>query len=377
MNTSKEGLTLKKRIALEIYSAKRCIETFTHDLRYLFWEATVRCNLNCSHCGSDCKASASIPDMPLKDFLMVLDNIAQKKDPRKIIVCITGGEPLLREDLITAGKEISSRKFPWGMVTNGMLMTDSKFSGLLASGISSMTISLDGNEADHNWFRGDPNSYKKAINAIKLAVKANNHRSGFNFDVLSCVNQRTIHHLAELKKRLIDLGVQRWRIATIFPKGRAANNKELLLANDQMRFLMDFIKQTRSEGFIKASFSCEGFLGEYEMEVRETPFYCQAGIGIGSVLVDGSISACPSLRSDYIQGSIYKSPFLEVWENKFSIMRNRSWAKTEECGTCRSWRYCQGNGLHLRDEKSGRLLYCNLKSVYGGQQKELHLEKRG
>jgi radical SAM protein with 4Fe4S-binding SPASM domain len=127
--------------------------------------------------------------------------------------------------------------------------------------------------------------------------------------------------------------------------------------------MLEFIKQTRKEGRIRASFGCEGFLGDYELEVRDTPFFCRAGIHVGSVLVDGSISACPSLRADYIQGNIYRDDFWEVWNQRYQIMRDRSWTKTDVCVACKSYKYCQGNGLHLRDEKDGRLLCCHLEMI--------------
>jgi radical SAM protein with 4Fe4S-binding SPASM domain len=158
-------------------------------------------------------------------------------------------------------------------------------------------------------------------------------------------------------------GVKRWRLVSIFPKGRAAAAADLALSSDQYRYLMDYIKTVRTEGSIGASFGCEGFLGGYEFESRDRPFFCTAGVRIGSVLVDGSISACPSLRDDYVQGNIYKDDFLDVWENRFYVMRNRQWAHTGECAKCKVWCYCRGNGLHLRDQKSGKLLFCNWKAL--------------
>ena len=49
-----------------------------HKLNYLFWECTLRCNLNCLHCGSDCLKLSDTPDMPTKDFIKVLDDIKEK-----------------------------------------------------------------------------------------------------------------------------------------------------------------------------------------------------------------------------------------------------------------------------------------------------------
>ena len=117
--------------------------------------------------------------------------------------------------------------------------------------------------------------------------------------------------------------------------------------------LFDFIKDTRKEGEINASYGCEGFLGKYEAEVRDEFFFCRAGISIGSVLADGSISACPNLRDNFIQGNIYKDNFVEIWNNKFQKMRDRSWTKTDKCNLCKYFDYCEGSGLHLRNDKTG------------------------
>lgn len=357
--TNAEKIPLRKRIALNLYSVKKNIETRIHELNYLFWECTTRCNFKCLHCGSDCKCDSQTPDMPAKDFLRVLNELKIHINPSKTMVAITGGEPLIREDLVEACFGIRSLGYQWGLVTNGYFMNEKKFEELLNAGLCSIAISLDGLESEHNWFRGKSDSFTRTVKSIELVASA---RRIF-FDVITCVHQKNIDGLENLKKILIKLGVTRWRLATVFPKGRASYNEELKLTSEQLRRLMTFISKTRSEGQIIACYGCEGFLGNYEMKVRDTPFYCRAGVGIGSVLVDGSISACPSLRQDYIQGNIYKDDFWDVWNKRFQIMRNREWAKKGACERCKVWKYCRGNGLHLRDQKSGELLYCNYNSL--------------
>ena len=60
---------------------------------------------------------------------------------------------------------------------------------------------------------------------------------------------------------------------------------------------------------------------------------------------------------------IYEDDFLECWENCFQVMRDRRWAKTGACKECSSWRWCGGNGLHLRHETSSELMMCQLASL--------------
>jgi len=355
-------MNFKKQLALDLYRLHKKNQTKLHELSYLFWECTLRCNLNCLHCGSDCTQEALTPDMPAEDFLRVLDSIVPHVNPNKTMVVITGGEPLMRKDLAEVGLEIYKRGFPWGMVTNGFALTAPRLTSLLQAGLRSITVSLDGFTAEsHDWMRGKQGSWEKAVDAIaRIAATPD-----LVFDVVTCANKRNLSDLEALKELLISKGVKQWRLFSIFPKGRAAENPELSLSNAEFVCLMDFIKETRAEGVIKAAFGCEGFLGSYEFEVRDTPFFCRAGINVGSVLADGSISACPSLRADYIQGNIYQDDFMTVWNERFGNMRDRSWLKTGKCASCKSWKYCEGNGLHLREEKTGALLCCHLERING------------
>jgi radical SAM enzyme (rSAM/lipoprotein system) len=299
--------------------------------------------------------------MPLTDFLRVLDEVKEYQHPGKVTLALTGGEPLLREDLALCGAEFVKRGYSWGTVTNGYLLTPDRFTMLLDAGLRSVTISLDGLELSHNWLRRREDSFAKALAAIERAAAT----TGIVYDVVTCVSQRNFGELEALKELLNDRGVKRWRLTAIFPKGRAENEPLLDLNPSQLVGLLDFIQATRREGRVRASYSCEGFLGPYEGKVRDGFFFCRAGVNIGSVLADGSISACPSLRGDYIQGTIYRDNFMREWNERFGIMRNRQWTKSGECADCGVYRWCNGNGLHLRREGSDKTLRCHYRMLQG------------
>ena len=161
-------------------------ETKRHELNYLFWECTTRCNLNCLHCGSDCSKDSTHRDMPAEDFFRAIDTI--EDIPENFTVVFTGGEPLLRKDLEDCGRELRRRGFRWSMVSNGYLYDEERHISLLNAGIGALTISLDGLKDTHNWLRNNEKSFDKAINAIKLAASS----SRINFDVVTCVNQKNI-----------------------------------------------------------------------------------------------------------------------------------------------------------------------------------------
>ena len=351
-----KSLSFRQRLGLELYRKIKHEKCREHTLRQLFWECTWRCNLSCRHCGSDCKSSSMIPDMPADDFLKAIDSLTPHVNPNHVNIVITGGEPLLRKDLEYVGRQLYDRGYPWGFVSNGLALTPERFQSLRSAGLHAMTISLDGLKEDHYWMRCHPASFDRATAAIRMVAAT----PDINFDVVTCVNQRTVHKLEDIRDHLISCGVKAWRLFTIFPSGRAAGYEEFKMGPEEMRILMEFIKTTRKGGRIKASFCCEGFLGSYEGVVRDNFFGCHAGVSVASVLLDGGIGSCPSIRADYRQGNIYKDDLWDVWQNRFQAYRDHSWMKTGQCADCSFWRYCEGNGFHLRDS-DGRLMHCHLK----------------
>ena len=301
---------LRKRLALELFRSIRKNRAKIHELRTLFWECTLRCNASCLHCGSDCHVSSEHPDMPVEDFLKVIDEITPHVDPHKVMITFTGGEALVRKDIEECGRELNRREYPWGIVSNGLLLNRARLDSLLAAGMHSITISLDGFEEAHNWLRGNRRSFEGAVNAIAM--------------------------LAEEKEVT-------WDVA-------------------QFTWVLKFIRHCRAEGKIHASFACEGFLGNYEGEVRDQIFHCNAGVSTASVLIDGSISGCPSIRANFHQGNIYKDSFVDVWNNGFKEYRNREWTRKGQCADCDMFRYCEGSGMHLHDD-NGNLITCHYRRI--------------
>lgn len=316
----------------------------------------------CRHCGSDCKTVSNVPDMPFEDFIPVLDEVRLHQPHIKTMVFTVGGEPLVRKDIIECGRTITEKGFLWGMVSNGKLIDSYMMNELSDAGLRSLAVDVDGLRDTHNWLRNDNNSFDVVYNAIGHIKKAPH----LIWDVITCVNSRNISQLEEIKRMLIEAGVTKWRCFSIVPMGRAKDDEELVLSNSQYRYLMDFIVKTRMEGKIQLSYACEGYLGDYEGLVRRSHFLCSAGLTTASVLSDGSISGCLSIRSNYHQGNIYKDDFWNVWQNRFDKYRNREWMRSGECADCKVFKYCQGNGMHLRNN-DGSLMFCNYNKLFNSK----------
>ena len=336
----------------------RAEETHLHELNYLFWECTTRCNLHCRHCGSDCMAASKDQDMPLEDFLTALDTIPRSRRPREFTVVLTGGEPLLRPDIAEVGRALRRRGVGWSMVSNGYFYDREKHRELMGAGMGALTISLDGLEAEHDWMRGRAGSFSRTVRAIGIAAQ----ERLINFDVVTCVNRRNLGQLQQIHDLLAQMSVKQWRIFTIIPIGRAKDDPDMHLTDAEFVSLMEFIKEKRErkESAMNVTFSCEGYLGRYERMVRQTPYFCRAGINIASVLIDGRICGCPNIDRDlFSQGNIYKDSLWEVWQRGFAPFRDRAWSRKGKCRDCPAFRNCLGGGMHNWHGDASEVLNCH------------------
>jgi radical SAM enzyme (rSAM/lipoprotein system) len=357
-NKPQNGDALRTKWRRFIYSRFKNNEIKLHELRLIFWESTRRCNLECLHCGSDCNADNSTPDPVFEDFLKAILPVKAAYPNTAISVAITGGEPLLRNDLADCGRALFKNGFGWGIVTNGYAYTCEIHTQLLDAGMGAVTVSIDGLEESHNWLRGSADSFRRAMEAVRIIAST---KEQLNFDIITCVNSRNLEELDRLRDLFVSVGVPAWRLYTIAPIGRARNNRALRLSPDEIKRLLDFIALSRGNyaDSIDINFGCEAYTGPYEEKIRPYGFFCRAGINIASVLVDGSIAACPNISRDFNQGSIYNDSFVETWYTRYVPFRYRRWTRrVGPCSVCKDYRYCLGGAMHLWNGKNGELLSC-------------------
>lgn len=348
----------RKRIALEFFRSLRKNRAKLHEFHTLYWECTSRCNsTGCAQARSNTPSSDDRQDMPLADFLKVIDDITPHVEPNQVQVIFTGGEPLLRNDLEHCGTELVRRGFRWGIESDGLLLTPERLEALIAAGMQTVTLSLDGFEEAHNWLHCHPKGFEGAVNAICLLAE----KPEVTCEVTTRVYPKNLKDFPLFKDFLIEMGATRWQLSALFPKN-TADAKELRLTNAHFTWLLNFIRYCRQEGKIHTSYGSEGFLGNYEAEVRDSLFHCQVGITAASIRADGSIAGGPDTPACFHQGNIYKDSFSEVWEQRFDLYRNRKWTRKGICAKCNMYRYCEGNDLHLYDE-NGNLSVCHYQHI--------------
>ena len=330
-----------------------------HELGYLFLELTHQCNLSCLHCGSDCVAGTDQPDLPFDDILRVMREIKQYNDSHKITVVLSGGEPLCYPRVFELGRALHDLEFPWGMVTNGWGWNDRAFEQARAARMGSVTVSLDGLEAEHDWLRGRPGSFERATATIRRLVDEPFYQV---MDSITCVNKRNFDQLDEVYELVKALGLTRWRLFSISPIGRAPQIPDLFLEREQYQGMMHKILGWKERGEITVNLSESGYVGPcLERKVRDHDYFCMAGVRVGGIMVNGDILACPNIDRRFSQGNIHEDSFHEVWEQRFGAFRDRKWTKVGRCASCEEWSQCQGNGMHLWDLDRNQPRMCHFE----------------
>jgi radical SAM protein with 4Fe4S-binding SPASM domain len=177
-------------------------------------------------------------------------------------------------------------------------------------------------------------------------------------DVITCVTRRSLPDLDIMKRQLIDAGVKKWRLITIFPKGRAQFEPDLFLNQQEFHQLMQYIEQQRSAQTLTVTYGCDGFLGSYERKVRKGAFFCRAGVDLMALRVDGGLSGCVSMREGFDQGNLFLNNICEVWDTRYQLFRNRQWLQRGICAGCTYFEQCKGNSLHLRNNIDDQNVTC-------------------
>lgn len=337
------------------------------ELVYLFFELTDACNLSCLHCGSGA-SPRNRQYLSMERMEKVLTEVAERYDTRRIMVCLTGGEPMLHPDFYQVAKQATELGFGCGITTNGTLIDEAAANRMADSGIRSVTFSLDGMAGNHDWFRNRPGSFTQTLEGVKHLVAAF-HGRGVT-QITTVVHRKNIGELEQVYDLVRSLGVSSWRLINLDPIGRALEHEDLLLQPEEFRFLLDYIRDKRRnpECTMDVTYGCSHYLPlEYEHEVRDYYFLCGAGICVGSVLCNGDIYACLDVqrRPELIQGNVDRDNFVDVWENRFRQFRED---RTERCGTCRNCgdrQFCRGDGAHTWDYDRQRPLICVRRMLEG------------
>ncbi len=328
------------------------------ELRKLFFELTMQCNERCFHCGSSCAPGTVMPnELSREEWFSIIDQVKRDFDISRMQLCITGGEPLLNRDFFDIMKYAHDQGFRWGMTSNATLITPEVAKRLADVGMGTISVSIDGLRETHDELRGLTGGFDRAMAGIQNLIDVGAFSA---IQVTTVVNHGNINELDALFDIMDGIDIDSWRVINLEPIGRALTRPELMLAPEDYVRLFEFIREKRRAGY-PLEYGCTHYLGlDYEAEVREWYWLCNAGVYTASIMANGDIGACLDIerRPEIIQGNIRTDRLLDVWSNRFELFRHDLSDLNDDCKACEHAHFCRGGAHHSWDYDANRPLIC-------------------
>ncbi len=320
--------------------------------KWIAWEITRRCNLNCVHCrSSSALAVDNHPDFSLEEGKRMLDDIKSYADP---VVVLSGGEPLLRPDVFDIAAYGTSLGLRMCLATNGTLVTEEICRNIKEAGIKMVSLSLDGSCAEiHDNFRNQPGAFDGTMNAIRLF---NEH--GIKFLVNSSFTKRNKAEAPKLYELVKKLGATAWYLFMIVPTGRGEEIMEELIPESEYEDILNWhydMEKQEEDMLVRPTCAPQYYRivlqrskEEGEKFKRRTLNFstggskgCLAGQLICLIDVDGHVLPCSYFPKS--GGNIRKQSFQDIWENSKLFLELRDFkGYKDNCGRCEYVNVCGG-----------------------------------
>jgi len=187
--------------------------------RIIAWEITRSCNLKCRHCRASASPGPYTGELSTEECINIVDAILEIGRP---ILILTGGEPLLRDDIFEIASYATGKGLRTVMAPNGTLLTREKADKMKASGISRISVSIDFPTADlHDDFRGEPGAFEGAVEGIRNAREA-----GIEVQINSTITALNVDYLPELIRMAVEQKAVAFHPFLLVPAGRGREMRE-------------------------------------------------------------------------------------------------------------------------------------------------------
>ncbi len=322
------------------------------------WNMTKRCNLKCVHCYAQAVSLQGKDDISTEQAKAMIDDLAGYGCP---VMLFSGGEPLVREDLVELARHAKGRGMRAVISTNGTLITKEKAKELRDVGLSYVGISLDGLEEVHDHFRGVKGAFRQALKGIENC-KAEGLKVGLRFTI----NKRNVSELPGIFQLLRDLDVPRACFYHLVYSGRGSELIKEDLDHAETRACLDLIMDETRKcfdlGMPKEILTVDNHAdGPYLwMRLqREDPKRAEevfrllqynegnnSGRGIGCISWDGKVHADQFWRQ-HVFGNVLERPFSQIWDDPdielLHKLKDKKAHVGGRCAKCKFLNICGGN----------------------------------
>ena len=299
------------------------------------WNTTNACNMYCDHCYRDagCKAEEELSTAEAKTLLEQIARAGFK------IMIFSGGEPLMRPDIVELVAYAASLGLRPVFGTNGTLITLEMAQKLKAAGAMGMGISLDSMDREkHNKFRKFPGAWEGAVQGMR-----NCRAAGLPFQIHTTVMEWNNHELEDLTDFAVAEGAVAHHFFFLVPTGRAKTIEAESLRAEAYEDTLTRIMKKQQEVEIELKPTCAPqFLRIAAQMGLKTRFRrgCLAGTAYCIISPRGKVQPCAYLNMEL--GDVRQTPFDEIWKNSEVLNKLRTLEYSGGCGSCEYKRACGG-----------------------------------
>ncbi len=343
------------------------------------WNTTRRCNLSCVHCYSQSANKQYDGELTTDEGLALLENLAEFGVP---VVLFSGGEPLLRHDLLILIERAKALGMRAVISTNGTLIDQEKADKFAELGLSYVGISLDGMPKTNDKFRGHQGAFDEAMAAIACCQKA-----GVKVGLRFTINKRNYLDISDIFDILEEKNIPRACFYHLVYAGRGTNLMEEDLTHEESRKVVDLIIDRTSDmhakGMPKEILTVDNhsdgpylymrLLKENKLEQAADVMKLlkmnggnSTGVGIACVSWDGKVHPDQFWRH-YSFGNVRDRKFSDIWTDTtdplMAKLKNRASSLKGRCATCKFKDVCNGN-FRVRAEAATESLWAPDPACY-------------
>jgi radical SAM protein with 4Fe4S-binding SPASM domain len=305
------------------------------------WNLTRRCNLECAHCYISAGPLESAEgELSTAECRRITEEILAL-NPAPLFI-LSGGEPLLRDDLETIAAHATARGATVVVGTNGTLLTDARIASLMAAGVTGVAVSVDSLDTHrHDAFRHGTGAFEATAAAIG---RLRAHR--LDFVVQTTVTKKSRSELARLVDWSADQGATSFNAYFLVATGRGARLSDLN-AEEYESALGELVEHhQRHLGRMMVRAKCAPhFMRLLHQRTPDSPILdyatrCPCGTQYCRITPDGSLTPCPYIPTS--AGSLRDTSFAALWRDAALFRELRAGELGGRCGRCEYRAVCGG-----------------------------------
>ena len=318
-------------------------------LRLLAWETTRRCNLSCMHCRAGAQDEHYPNELTTAQGEALLTDLAGMNQP---VVILTGGEPLLRQDIFHLARFGTDLGLRMVMAVNGTLLDEAVAAKLVQAGIQRLSISIDGaDQASHDRFRGQEGAFAGSLAGMAAARKV-----GLPFQINTTITRGNLPQIQKIQDLTVELGAVAHHIFLLVPTGRGRALTGEIISAQEYEDVLNWFAERKGQVPLELKATCAP---HYFRVIRQRAQArgekldfkthgldavtkgCLGGQGFAFVSHVGQVQPCGYL--ELAAGQVTEAPFSQIWRDSplFARLRDPD-LLGGKCGICEYRRVCGG-----------------------------------